>query len=492
MRLVSAASATFIAALFAMANPVHAANPFTAKLERERAITVPKAQCEQVEQKLGQLFYVMVSAYGSDSGDAIDPAWIRLIGELQIGGVLPHFAGFHKEKIREATKRMRAAVKEPLLIGVDYVYFPRTLSHPNLVETDRKWNELIVALGLGNGWGFIGKHGEDVPDKIPEFQECIQDLAFIEAAVHRLYGINQTLGPVIERRAKEKNSLLNDRSGKSEEAIRRIVSAYQSLGLAVTMKHYPFEPKTFNLHKQNRDEPVSLQESQDRIEVFRRARSQFPFAMTTHLWNSRVDPKHMATFSKIWIDLLRKDLGYDGLLMTDGLFMISSYGNNADAAVKEMIEDWQQDTPKKITKRESLFAIRALLAGHDIVLTEGDSKDTRDIFRDLHYLACQNTANGNALRAQILTASARIARYKMEVRTELTQFPDFPNELYRELVEFVGANSSPGHIVFQSFCKNREPRKKLVEKLQRYFRLTLNSSVGLDTNGSGRQVAPAK
>lgn len=43
--------------------------------------------------------------------------------------------------------------------------------------------------------------------------------------------------------------------------------------------------------------------------------------MTAHLMHLGVDPENPVTFSKIWIDKLRKEMGFDGVVVTDDLHM---------------------------------------------------------------------------------------------------------------------------------------------------------------------------
>jgi beta-N-acetylhexosaminidase len=68
-----------------------------------------------------------------------------------------------------------------------------------------------------------------------------------------------------------------------------------------------------------------------------KALSDMPLAMTAHVVFDAVDPKHPATTSKKAVQLMRKDLGFGGLIMTDDLSMKAlsgSLGERARAALK--------------------------------------------------------------------------------------------------------------------------------------------------------------
>lgn len=63
-----------------------------------------------------------------------------------------------------------------------------------------------------------------------------------------------------------------------------------------------------------------------------RALSDAPMAMTAHVVYAALDPAHCATLSATVIDLIRNDLGFRGLLMTDDLSMGALSGDMAARA----------------------------------------------------------------------------------------------------------------------------------------------------------------
>ena len=55
-----------------------------------------------------------------------------------------------------------------------------------------------------------------------------------------------------------------------------------------------------------------------------------PWAMTAHIIYSAIDPDHPATLSKKVIDVIRKDIGFNGILISDDLSMNALQGDFAD------------------------------------------------------------------------------------------------------------------------------------------------------------------
>lgn len=87
-----------------------------------------------------------------------------------------------------------------------------------------------------------------------------------------------------------------------------------------------------------------------------RALSDMPLAMTAHVVFDAIDPKHPATTSKKAVKLMRKELGFGGLIMTDDLSMKALSGS-----VRERAE-------------------ASLKAGCDVVLhCNGDLKEMREV-----------------------------------------------------------------------------------------------------------------
>jgi beta-N-acetylhexosaminidase len=67
-----------------------------------------------------------------------------------------------------------------------------------------------------------------------------------------------------------------------------------------------------------------------------RALNDLPFGMTAHIVFSDIDPDQSATTSIKMIDVIRKDIGFDGILMTDDLSMEALSGTLMDRTTKSI------------------------------------------------------------------------------------------------------------------------------------------------------------
>src|SRR6185312_8875963 len=80
------------------------------------------SECKELESNLGQLLYVFVNGPPHQSEIAIDPAYVKMIHDLQIGGVVPHPATYDPDKLRMSYATLQNATDLPLLIGADFHY----------------------------------------------------------------------------------------------------------------------------------------------------------------------------------------------------------------------------------------------------------------------------------------------------------------------------------------------------------------------------------
>ena len=158
-------------------------------------------------------------------------------------------------------------------------------------------------------------------------------------------GINMNFAPVLDVCSVDKGYFMEHRSfGDDPERVaelgRLVIEEMESIGVASCGKHFPgLGAAIFDPHEEL---PV-VAESVDRI----RARDLVPFKaaiaagvasiMTSHTVYSNLDPKELATMSgRIVTDLLRIELGYNGLIVTDDLEMgaITQQGSIPHAALK--------------------------------------------------------------------------------------------------------------------------------------------------------------
>ncbi len=184
--------------------------------------------------------------------------------------------------------------------------------------------------------------------------QAVDDLAAKTADMLKICGINMNMAPVLDIAGPAAQGVLKGRCfGNSAEAVSasgiRYIRTLQSQSIAAVAKHFPGIGMVGEDPHLKR--PV-VGEQTDKVlkntEPFRQAiEAGVSSIMTSHVIFTALDPDLPASFSPaIATDLLRHDLGFQGVLITDDLEMggITGYGSVAQAALK------------------------AFLAGHDMLL----------------------------------------------------------------------------------------------------------------------------
>ena len=149
-------------------------------------------------------------------------------------------------------------------------------------------------------------------------------------------GCTVNFAPCVDINSRSDNPVIGVRSfGSDAERVARHgaawVAGHQSTGVAATAKHFPGHGDTAQ------DSHVSLPVV-DRSLAELRQRELLPFAaaidagcrliMTSHILLPALDPDHPATMSRIVLhDLLRGELGFSGVVVSDALDMAGASGS---------------------------------------------------------------------------------------------------------------------------------------------------------------------
>lgn len=346
------------------------------------AAKIKESECAEMKGKLGQLFYINVDGFGSNH--TIHPAYEKLIKKMQPGGVLPHYNSKDIGAIKTASQRLQVQSNLPLMIGIDY----QSMNGTNI--------------GLGWGTGLADKLGkQDV--------SCFEKVGKIEAALHQYAGINNPLGPTVEYNLKSEHGFASQDLDYKKARLSVMLEAFRNAGLETTLKHFPYTPSDYNLHKTSKDTKIPVDEVDSKyMPIYRELAGQSGMLMTTHLFNSEVDPSNMATFSKVWMKKLRNEVGFKGLVVTDALFMINSYPDT----MKQMSRDWPKHLANDFSKDLTRFAVKSILAGHDMVFLETSANETEAIYDDVAKFACTDDPMAKDFRKRVRESHKRITDYK--------------------------------------------------------------------------------
>lgn len=166
-------------------------------------------------------------------------------------------------------------------------------------------------------------------------------------------GIGLDLAPVVDVNSSPQNPVIGVRSfGDDPVAVARHTSAWveglQSTGVAACAKHFPGHGDTVadSHHDLPRvDVPLEVLRERELVPFRAAVEAGVACVMTSHILVSALDPDRPATFSPAVLGLLRDELGFDGVLVSDALDMA---GASADTGIPEA-------------------AVRALAAGVDLL-----------------------------------------------------------------------------------------------------------------------------
>jgi beta-N-acetylhexosaminidase len=345
--------------LEAQALPQKAA-PYTRVASRE-ALKWADEQLKQMtlDEKAGQLISVGINARFLNQESDEFKELRRQVERNHIGGIIL-FRGPIYESVH-LVNRMQQLARLPLLISADL----ESGSGMRFDDaTNLPWNMALGATGN------------------PEYARRQGELTAREA---RALGVEQIFAPVADVNNNAGNPVINVRSfGEDPSEVARFVAAFvegaQAAGVIATAKHFPGHGDTAT--DSHRGLPVInvARARLDSVELvpFRAAiRSGVGAVMSAHIGLPQIDPTQVSPLPReaivrpayaerevfaenavlpgtlspvILTGLLRKDLGFDGIVVTDALDMsgLTIYFKQDEAAV------------------------RAVLAGADMLLKPGD------------------------------------------------------------------------------------------------------------------------
>jgi beta-glucosidase len=237
--------------------------------------------------------------------------------------------------------------------------------------------------------------GEIAQQNLPLALDLAEQMGRAIAQEAIAIGLNWILAPVVDVNNNPDNPVINVRAfGETPEIVAQLTSAFiegtKSSPVLTSAKHFPGHGDT------DQDSHLRLPvishdfERLQALELvpFKRAiASGVDSIMTAHLRLPKIDPDLPATLSKLTLSgLLRHDMGFDGLIVTDALVMdgITQHYGHAEAAVL------------------------AVEAGADILLMPGDVEGAIAA-------VCDAVHEGRIAPAMILRAVERIWRAKHKI-----------------------------------------------------------------------------
>jgi len=347
-----------------------------------------------LDQKVGQLIMPSFrSTYLSSDSDVYDEL-VSLVHDQHVGGFLL-FGG-----------RERAP---DVLLNAGYSR--SVLGQPLAAASITNRLQAIAALPLLNsadfetGVGFRISGATTFPRAMAFGAAGDDRLAFeagrITALEARALGIHVNFAPVADVNNNPRNPVINTRSfGEDPATVARLAAAYvrglTEGGMLATVKHFPGHGDTDVDSHRGLPLIAHPRERLDRVELppFRAGIEAGAAAvMTSHieLPGLEPDPARPATLSqRIVTDLLRVELGFDGLIYTDSMRM---------RGVTDLVS-------------ASEAAVGAIDAGHDVVVHSPDDAAAFDGLKQAVEGGQISQARLDASVRRILSAKARLGLHR--------------------------------------------------------------------------------
>ena len=286
-----------------------------------------------LEEKVGQLFFVRSEALigyktvadlqsVEKATTKVDKKMLKGLKQYPVGGVVLFAKNIlNPEQTKQFIAALRQGSRSKLILAVDEEggRVARVANNP--------------AMGVENV-GFAGN--------MENVEKAYASGVYIGEYLKAL-GFDMDLAPVADVLQNKDNAHIGLRSfGSSPEQCGEMASAYirglHEQGILSTVKHFPGKGGwEKDSHLDFSESPYGLEElEKTQLISFRKAMQQSDAVMVAHLSLPKIDGKVPASLSKpIITGLLRQELGFRGMVITDALAMgaINKHYGHAEAAV---------------------------------------------------------------------------------------------------------------------------------------------------------------
>jgi beta-N-acetylhexosaminidase len=155
-------------------------------------------------------------------------------------------------------------------------------------------------------------------------------------------GITVNCAPVLDLDILGADPIMGDRTFSSDPSIVSIlggvaIQAMEGQGITPVMKHIPGHGAALcDSHKELPTVTLSRAELEKHFAPFK-ANINCPWAMTAHIVYKALDPEHSATqSSKVIRDIIRQEIGFKGVLVSDDIGMDALSGSFAERTRKSL------------------------------------------------------------------------------------------------------------------------------------------------------------
>lgn len=325
-----------------------------------------------LDEKVGQLLMPHFN------GEELNGSALTLLQKAHVGGII-YFKWSNglvsTEQVRNLSRALQNSSKIPLWISIDQEGGP-------VARLDKTFGyfpgqrEVVQTLSLQK--------------YLPVVEKGAETLAHL--------GINMNLSPVVDISTDPTTAYIAKRTyGDTPDAVvpyaRNALIGYQRKHVLAVLKHFPgYGEVTLDPHF---DLPINHktleQLSQWELQPYYRLRNFYDAVMSAHILFPLIDPQRCATLSPIFYEFLRKQIHFQGLIVTDSLVM-EGVIKNAGSLEKAAIE--------------------ALKAGADLLIIGGKRDMRVDEVLTLHKQLVEAVQQGEIPMQRIDEAVERNLKYK--------------------------------------------------------------------------------
>lgn len=315
--IIIATVVTFVMMYFGYSNAENQANfvkTDTIKKIEEPVVDPVTLQVSKMslEEKIGQMLIV-----GFENKYA-DEHIIKMITQYHVGGV--NLLG-RNVKDGVQTKQLIADLQ-------------KITDVPLFIATDQEGGKIIR-------FSFLGELTPQI--KIKEIYQAEQ-VAFIRAKELRELGVNMNFSPVVDYVSDNKSYLYSRTFGTDPETTGNLgmamVRGYFKGGIVPVVKHFPGYGNIFpDPHRNQATSDITEKELELYLAPFQKIIEDNPTVpiMTAHILIPKVDSKIATLSTKFLSEILRKQMGFNGVIITDELEMVSA-GRSVEKLAVEAVE----------------------------------------------------------------------------------------------------------------------------------------------------------
>ncbi len=281
-----------------------------------------------LEEKIGQMFIVAPEVFSSITVTKIDELDTEKMKKYNIGGVI-----MFGQNIVEPTQitSLNTALK-----GVNEKY-------PMFIAVDEEGGQVARIANNSNftvkKFANMSETGKQASNYTPE------QIGLVIGDYLKTYGFNLNFAPVCDVLLNNENTVVKSRSFSSDPNVVAsmavdVMKGLRSNDILAAAKHFPGHGNTaLDTHDgfATSDATLEAMKSNELIPFAKMIDENVDFMMISHVIYPNVSKNEVpATMNKDIIDILKNDMGYKGVVITDGMNMgaIANNYTSADSTVE--------------------------------------------------------------------------------------------------------------------------------------------------------------